>query len=79
MSKPNIKIIVFEGVDGCGKTTQIKKIENFINENYPNLTLITLREPGNTMVGNDIRNMLLNKDIQHHKAFLDVRFPSKNF
>ena len=63
MGKPNVKIIVFEGVDGCGKTTQIKKIENFINKNYPNLTLITLREPGNTMVGNDIRNMLLNKEV----------------
>ena len=67
MSKPNIKIIVFEGVDGCGKTTQIKKIENFINDNYPNLTLITLREPGNTMVGNDIRNMLLNKELYNIK------------
>lgn len=67
--------IVFEGLDGCGKTTQIELLENKLKENgYKNIKLI--REPGSTKVSEEIRNILLyNKltDIQRLFLFLASR------
>lgn len=53
------KLIVFEGIDGCGKTTQAKMLlEHFRAQGVP----VTLyREPGATQVGEEIRNILLAK------------------
>lgn len=67
--------IVFEGLDGCGKTTQIELLENKLKENgYKNIKLI--REPGSTKVSEEIRKILLyNKltDIQRLFLFLASR------
>ena len=67
--------IVFEGLDGCGKTTQIELLEKKLKENgYKNIKLI--REPGSTKVSEEIRNILLyNKltDIQRLFLFLASR------
>jgi len=49
--------ITFEGIEGCGKTTQVKKIISYLDENgIPNLST---REPGGTGIGQGIRKILL--------------------
>ena len=50
--------ISFEGVDGCGKTTQIKLLrDKFRSEKY---RVELVREPGGIKISEDIRNILLN-------------------
>ena len=52
--------ITFEGADGCGKTTQIKLIDEYLrNKGYE--TLLT-REPGAKGLGTKLREILLNYD-----------------
>tara|TARA_Y100001968_G_scaffold212517_1_gene195676 strand:+ start:22 stop:660 length:639 start_codon:yes stop_codon:yes gene_type:complete len=56
------KFIVFEGIDGCGKTTQINEISKWLKEtNYISKQnqLIITREPGGTKLGQSIRSLLL--------------------
>jgi dTMP kinase len=50
--------ITFEGIDGCGKTTQLELIKNFLIENK--YQVVTTREPGGTELSEQIRNILLN-------------------
>ena len=50
--------ITFEGVDGCGKTTQAKLLYNHLRRN--GYRCILTREPGGTSLGEDIRRILLN-------------------
>jgi len=55
--------ITFEGIDGCGKTTQIKKIySNLQKLNYP---VLLTREPGGTKIAEKIRQLLLNPIYQN--------------
>ncbi len=61
------KFLVIEGIDGCGKTTQIKLLSKWLQKSSllpKNANLIITREPGGTIFGNDIRKLLLatNKD-----------------
>ena len=52
--------ITFEGGDGCGKTTQIKLLDEYLrNKGYE--TLLT-REPGSKGLGIKLREILLNYD-----------------
>ena len=52
--------ISFEGLDGSGKTTQIQMLKEHLNkENYP---VIITKEPGGTLIGEKIRNLLLNPE-----------------
>lgn len=52
--------ITFEGADGCGKTTQIKLLDEYLrSEGYK--TLLT-REPGSKGLGVKLREILLNYD-----------------
>lgn len=64
MKKVKAKFITFEGIDGCGKSTQAKRLVSRLNnEGIP--ALLTL-EPGGTKIGSYIREILLdprNKDI----------------
>ncbi len=57
MFKP--KIITFEGIDGSGKTTHIKKIENYLKAKKINY--LSFREPGGTKNSEKIRRLILNK------------------
>ena len=51
--------ITFEGIDGCGKSTQLELLkEDFRKED---LDFIEVREPGGTAVGEKIRNILLDR------------------
>ncbi|AIS51301.1 thymidylate kinase Tmk [Thermoanaerobacter kivui] len=54
------KFITFEGIDGCGKTTQIKLLKEYLFKKGYNI--LVLREPGGTKVGEKIRDILLDKD-----------------
>lgn len=49
------KFITFEGIDGVGKTTQVKRLQKYLRSKKVN-TLVT-REPGGTEVGKDIRRI----------------------
>tara|TARA_B110000438_G_C15522706_1_gene524918 strand:+ start:59 stop:688 length:630 start_codon:yes stop_codon:yes gene_type:complete len=54
------KIITFEGVDGCGKTTQINLLSDYLNSR--NKENIIVREPGGTCISERIREILLDED-----------------
>ncbi|PIS29531.1 dTMP kinase [Candidatus Saganbacteria bacterium CG08_land_8_20_14_0_20_45_16] len=49
--------ITFEGVEGCGKTTHIKLLKEFLEEQGRNAILT--REPGGTYLGKQLRQLLL--------------------
>lgn len=52
--------ITFEGIDFCGKSTQIKKLEEYlVNKNK---IVKVIREPGGTMISEKIRDILLDKE-----------------
>lgn len=53
------KFVVFEGVDHCGKTTQIDLAEKWLIERGHNF--LRFREPGGTEAGEWIRDILLDK------------------
>jgi dTMP kinase len=53
--------ITFEGIDGCGKSTQAKKLFQALKKSgYP---AIFIREPGGTPVSEKIRKVLLDRRI----------------
>ncbi len=65
------KLIVFEGGEGCGKTTQAQRLYTWLNQSESFQLLQTqnriagvklTREPGGTAVGKKIRRLLLQSD-----------------
>lgn len=59
--------IVFEGIDGCGKTTQLQHLFQWLQEKPESLfppdvalpSLLQTREPGATELGKQLRSLLL--------------------
>lgn len=51
--------ITFEGPEGSGKTTQIKKAGDYLRRK--NISFIITEEPGGTKLGNELRKLLLSK------------------
>lgn len=51
------RFLVFDGPDGSGKSTQIKRFAEFCREQR--LPLVEVREPGGTNIGEQIRAVLL--------------------
>ena len=60
------KFIVFEGIDGCGKSTQLEMCAEKLRA--MGREPVTLREPGGTDVGEQLRQLVLNS-----KHSLDVK------
>ncbi len=52
--------ITFEGIDFCGKSTQIKKLEEYLVNKHKIVKVI--REPGGTLISEKIRDILLDKN-----------------
>ena len=55
--------ITFEGIDGCGKSTQVSRFETTLKER--GISLIVTSEPGGTEIGKTIRKILLHPDNTH--------------
>jgi len=51
--------ITFEGVEGSGKTTQIKRLKRYLKQK--GIPYFTTREPGGTLIGEKVRRILLNR------------------
>lgn len=50
-------LLSFEGIDGCGKSTQIDLLKDYLNCN--NVSFYVFREPGGTEISERIRSLLL--------------------
>ena len=56
------RFVVLEGIDGCGKTTQLELLRRWLPSSGlmpPGARLITSREPGGTPLGRALRELLL--------------------
>ena len=62
MSISKGKFISFEGIDACGKSTQVKLLLNIMNKNTTNTVLV--REPGGSTISEEIRQILLNDNLE---------------
>lgn len=59
MSAPRGLLITFEGLDGCGKTTQARRLAAYLRGR--GAAVVHTREPGGTRVGRRIRAILLGR------------------
>ena len=62
MSSFKGNFITFEGIDGCGKSTQVKMLVEAMNRS--NQKTISVREPGGTVISEEIRQILLHNHLQ---------------
>ena len=53
-------LITFEGIDGCGKSTQAQLLAERLRQEQ--IEVLLLREPGGTELSEQVRNILLNKE-----------------
>ncbi len=53
-------LIVFEGSDGCGKSTQLQMSREWLLQH--NIECATCRDPGSTELGERVRSLLLDHD-----------------
>ena len=53
----NAKFITFEGIDGCGKSTQARLLLDYMNKS--GVETILVREPGGSNISESVREILL--------------------
>ena len=73
-------IFVFEGIEGTGKSTQIKSISAYLKKKR--VPFIILREPGGSKNSEKIRDFILNKNINFHNLtdlFLYLSARNENY
>lgn len=51
--------ITFEGIDFCGKSTQVELLKKYLSSNEKKVKII--REPGGTEISEEVRRILLDK------------------
>ncbi|MBE9096063.1 dTMP kinase [Tychonema sp. LEGE 07203] len=57
------KLIVFEGVEGAGKTTQMQRLIHWLQASwFLKVGVVATREPGGTELGKQLRHLLLKQD-----------------
>jgi len=59
---PSGRFVVLEGIDGCGKTTQLQALRDWLPSSgllAPGAALVVTREPGGTALGQALRQLLL--------------------
>ena len=59
------KFIVIEGIDGCGKTTQIDELSKWLPSSgliNKDSKIITTREPGGSQLGKKLRGLILDNN-----------------
>lgn len=61
---PGSFFLSLEGIEGSGKSTQIKEIENFVTQK--GFRVLTLREPGGTGFGEKLREAILTSQTPLH-------------
>jgi dTMP kinase len=67
----NGKLIVFEGVEGAGKTTQMQQLIHYLRSSSWKIgPLVATREPGGTELGMALRRLLLES---HSEEFVSNR------
>ena len=59
------RLIVVDGIDGGGKTTQMVAIEDWLEGQGQ--TVVRFRDPGSTDVGDRLRTVLLDSDLTMHR------------
>ena len=67
------KFIVFEGIDGCGKTTQIEAISRWLPNSglmKKDSNLVKTREPGGSLLGKKLRNLILDNNTNNKPSSL---------
>lgn len=59
---PNGLVIIFEGIDGVGKTTQLQQVQAGLeNAGWP---VMATRNLGGTPIGEELRNVLMSADLE---------------
>jgi thymidylate kinase len=53
------RLIVFEGGEGSGKTTQLRRLSSVLSQR--NVAHLCVREPGGTPLGSEVRRVLLDR------------------
>jgi len=67
------KFIVIEGIDGCGKTTQIDELTKWLPSSglmKKESKLITTREPGGSLLGKKLRGLILDNNENNQPSSL---------
>ena len=67
------KFIVIEGIDGCGKTTQIDELSKWLPKSgliKKGSKLITTREPGGSQLGKKLRSLILDNNENNQPSSL---------
>jgi dTMP kinase len=62
--------ITFEGIDFCGKSTQVSLLKNYLQSN--NMEVEIIREPGGTEISEIVRSLLLDKKHNHMKMETEI-------
>jgi len=62
--------ISFEGIDGSGKSTQIKKLAEFLEAS--DFDIVITREPGGSIGAEEIRNLLLQGNVDRWSAETEI-------
>ena len=67
------KFIVIEGIDGCGKTTQIDQLSKWLPKSglmNKGSKLITTKEPGGSLLGKKLRELILDNNANNKPSSL---------
>ena len=59
--------ITFEGIDGTGKSTQARLLTSYLEAQ--NIPVLLTREPGGSYIAEQIRNIIINNDLDQYTEF----------